>query len=318
MRIAVVLEALAGEPLHSALGFLRQQAPQVSGVEVDVGGYAPARHCDMGLLLRDNASLREFADGIASFGLAISALNAWGNPLHPDPDIASRHRDDLLDAVRLAGALGVDRVVALAGCPAATVGDRYPTFAAGGWLPYLEGIWERQWEGVIAEEWGKIARAAAAENPDLRICLELHPGTVVYNVETFSRVAALSPSIAANLDPSHLFWMQMDPFAVIAHLGKAIAHAHGKDTSFNSDALALNGILDRRWPNDPETLPWTFSVPGRGHGAEWWTRFVDALEGTSARAISIELEDPFVSAREGIVEASEFLSGCGAGQVVIP
>jgi sugar phosphate isomerase/epimerase len=316
MRIAVVLEALASEPLSGALRFLKQQAPQVSGVEVDVGGYAPARHCDMRLLLHDDSSRRAFADEIASFGLTISALNAWGNPLHPDRDIARRHRGDLLDAVRLASSLGVDRVVALAGCPAAAVGDRRPTFAAGGWLPYLEGIWERQWEDVIAEEWSKIARTAAAENPDLRICLELHPGTVVYNVETFSRVAALGPSIAANLDPSHLFWMQMDPFAVIAHLGKAIAHVHGKDTSFNSDVLALNGILDRRWPNDPETLPWTFSVPGRGHGREWWTRFVDALEETSARAISIELEDPFVSVRDGIIEASEFLSSCGAGAVV--
>jgi sugar phosphate isomerase/epimerase len=318
MRIAVVLEALAGDPIGDALRFLKESAPAVSAIEVDVGGYAPAKHCDMRLLLADDAARRAFASEIESFDMMISALNAWGNPLHPDSVIAKRHREDLLNAVRLAGALGVDRVVALAGCPAAVAGDRRPNFAAGGWLPYLEGIWEQQWEDVIAEQWSKIAIAAAAENPEVRICLELHPGTVVYNVDTFLRVAALGPSIAANLDPSHLFWMQMDPLAVIAHLGPAIAYSHAKDTLFNARALALNGVLDRRWPAQPESLAWTFSVPGRGHDSAWWTNYLAALETTSAQTVSIELEDPFVGAHRGIAEASAFLEKCRTATAVIP
>ena len=50
--------------------------------------------------------------------------------------MARKHDAGLRDAIRLASLLGVDRVVALAGCPAGGAGDRAPHFGAGGWLPY--------------------------------------------------------------------------------------------------------------------------------------------------------------------------------------
>ncbi len=71
--------------------------------------------------------------------IGLDALNAWGNPLHPDPDLARRHDHDLRQAIRLATALGADRVVAMAGCPGGSRADHTPHFGAGGWLPYLEG-----------------------------------------------------------------------------------------------------------------------------------------------------------------------------------
>ena len=171
----------------------------------------------------------------------------------------------------------MDRVVALAGCPGGTVGDRVPHFGAGGWLPYLEGVYQRQWEEQIAPYWSGLAEFAAAENPGLRVCLELHPGTCVFNVETFRRVAALGPAIAGNLDPSHFFWMGMDGHKVAAALGDRIGHVHGKDTAFHTESLALNGLLDRRWPEPAAQMPWTFAVPGRGHDLAWWTGLVRAL-----------------------------------------
>ncbi len=116
------------------------------------------------------------------------------------------------------------------GCPGGAPGDQVPHFGAGGWLPYLEGVYQRQWEDQIAPYWSGLARFAAAESPPLRVCLELHPGTCAFNVETFGRVAALGPSLAANLDPSHFFWMGMDGHRVAAALGDRVAHVHGKDT----------------------------------------------------------------------------------------
>jgi sugar phosphate isomerase/epimerase len=142
-----------------------------------------------------------------------------------------------------------------------------PHFGAGGWLPYLENVYERQWQQQIEPYWAGLAEFARAQNPELLVCLEIHPGTSAFNVETFERVAALGPSIAANLDPSHFFWMGMDGHKVAAHLGPLVGHAHGKDTVFHSGSLALNGLLDRRWPNPAEQMPWTFAVPGRGHDA---------------------------------------------------
>jgi sugar phosphate isomerase/epimerase len=201
----------------------------------------------------------------------------------------------------------VDRIVALAGCPAAAPGDHVPHFGAGGWLPYLENVYERQWEQQIEPYWAGLAEFARAQNPDLLVCLEIHPGTSAFNVETFERVAALGPSIAANLDPSHFFWMGMDGHKVAAHLGPLVGHAHGKDTVFHSGSLALNGLLDRRWPNPAEQMPWTFAVPGRGHDLAWWTGLLRAMAGSSARVISIEHEDPFMPAEEGVPEAARLL-----------
>jgi sugar phosphate isomerase/epimerase len=195
----------------------------------------------------------------------------------------------------------------MAGCPAGAPGDGVPHFGAGGWLPYLEGIYERQWAERIEPYWTALAAFAAAEAPDVRVCLELHPGTCAFNVETFRRVAGLGPSIAANLDPSHFFWMGMDGHRVAEALGERVGHAHGKDTVFHAESLALNGLLDRRWPEPAAQMPWTFAVPGRGHGLDWWTGLVRALAGSSAAVVSIEHEDPFVPAETGVPEAARLL-----------
>jgi sugar phosphate isomerase/epimerase len=307
LRIGVVLEAFLDRPLEDVLRWLAQAAPEVTDIEVGAGGYAPHPHCDVAELLHSAQARTAWLDLIARHGLRLDALNAWGNPLHPDQDLARRHDEDLRNAIRLAVLLGADRVVAMAGCPAGASGDGVPHFAAGGWLPYLEGVYERQWTERIEPYWTELAAFAAAEAPGLLVCLELHPGTCAFNVETFRRVAALGPSIGANLDPSHFFWMGMDGHRVAEALGDRVGHAHGKDTVFHADSLALNGLLDRRWPEPAGEMPWTFAVPGRGHDLAWWTGLVRALAGSRARVMSIEHEDPFVPAEAGVPEAARVL-----------
>jgi sugar phosphate isomerase/epimerase len=307
LRIGVVLEAFLDRPLEDVLPWLAQAAPEVTDIEVGAGGYAPHPHCDVAELLHSAQARTAWLDLTARHGLRLDALNAWGNPLHPDEDLARRHDEDLRNAIRLAVLLGADRVVAMAGCPAGAPGDRVPHFGAGGWLPYLEGVYERQWTERIEPYWTELAAFAAAEAPGLLVCLELHPGTCAFNVETFRRVAALGPSIGANLDPSHFFWMGMDGHRVAEALGDRVGHAHGKDTVFHADSLALNGLLDRRWPEPADQMPWTFAVPGRGHDLAWWTGLVRALAGSRAQVMSIEHEDPFVPAETGVPEAARVL-----------
>jgi sugar phosphate isomerase/epimerase len=253
MRLGLVTEAFLDRPLDALLEWLGEHAPEITDLEIGSGGYAPHPHCDRVALLAGERARRAWLEPIEGRGLRVAALNAWGNPLH-DP----RHDADLRDTIRLAAALGVERVVALAGCP----GE--PTFAAGGWLPYLEGVHDRQWEEHGAPYWSEIAELARHENPALRVCLELHPGTLVYNLRTFEALAGLAPNLAANLDPSHFFWMGMDALAVAEALGDRIGHAHAKDVTFDEPKLAVNGLLDHRWPEDP---PWSFATVGHGHDA---------------------------------------------------
>lgn len=291
------------------MDWLIRAAPDVSGLEIGTGGYAPTAHCDMPGLLSDANARKRWSDEISSRGLRVAALNCWGNPLHPDESISHKHDSDLRDTIRLASMLGVERVVALAGCPAATPHDHTPHFAGGGWLPYLEHLHEEQWNRWVEPYWSGLARFAAQENPRLLVCLELHPGTVVYNVETFERVSAFGTSIAANIDPSHFFWMQMDPLAVVEAIGERAGHCHAKDVAFQPNRLALNGLLDRRWPRPPEEMPWNFAVVGRGHDPAWWRSFVLALaaRGSAVAGIAIEHEDPLVSPEIGVPEAAAVL-----------
>jgi sugar phosphate isomerase/epimerase len=76
---------------------------------------------------------------------------------------------------------------------------------------------------------------------------------------------------------------------------------------FHAESLALNGLLDRRWPNPAEQMPWTFAVPGRGHDLTWWTRLLRAMAGSSAQVISIEHEDPFTPPTVGVPQAARLL-----------
>jgi sugar phosphate isomerase/epimerase len=201
----------------------------------------------------------------------------------------------------------------MAGCPAAIATDSVPHFASGGWLPYLENIRNGQLPG-IAEYWRGISAFAQSANPNLLICLELHPGTVAYNVATFEQVAAAGPAIAANIDPSHFFWMQMDSNAVVQRLGARCGHAHGKDVVFQAEHLALNGLMDHRWPNPPAEMPWNFATVGRGHDLAWWRGFLAGLDRAGrVGAIAIEHEDPFVPPETGIIDAARLLAAALTG-----
>src|SRR3979411_2862704 len=147
-RIGLVTEAFANRPLVDVMDWLVRDTPLVTDLEIGTGAYAPTGHCDMALLLRDAAARKAWLSEISTRGLRVGALNVWGNPLHPDPAVGMRHASCLRDTTALAALLGGDRVVALAGCPPGAPGDRTPHFAAGGWLPYLEGIYDAQWEAA--------------------------------------------------------------------------------------------------------------------------------------------------------------------------
>jgi sugar phosphate isomerase/epimerase len=310
VKIGLFTDALADRPLPEALNWLRTAAPEVTQIEIGTGGYSPARHADTALLLSDANARQRWSATISECGYALSALNVSGNPLHPDPAIAGRHDAALRDTIRLAALLGVDRVVAMSGCPGAGPGDRTaPHFAAGGWLPDLEKVAERQWSDVVLPYWTEMAAFAAREHPGLRICFELHPGTYVYNVATFALAREIAPNLGVNLDPSHFFWQGMDALAVVRAVGDRIGHSHGKDTLAIPENRALNGMLDNRWPGRPAEMPWNFATVGRGRDLAWWTDFVRTMaaqgfDGT----ISIEYEDPFVPVEESIVEAAKVIA----------
>jgi sugar phosphate isomerase/epimerase len=307
VHLCLLTDGLAHLELDDALAWCTTHG--LTAVELGVGGYSPAPHIDRAALLHGAQAREALLGRLADAGVELAALNASGNPLHPRRHIAAEHDAALRDALRLATMLGCDRVVAMSGCPGGHGDAAWPVFAGGAWLPDMEGLWDWQWENAIAPYWRDLAAFAAREAPDVRICLELHPGTSIYNPASFAVLAqAVGEQVAVNLDPSHFWWQGMDPVVVIEALDGAIGFAHGKDTIVHADRVARHGVLDFRWPADADTMPWHFCAVGHGHDTATWAELLGALRAAGHDgAVSIEHEDPRLSPEAGIEASADGL-----------
>ena len=308
MRLALVTEGMIHRSLDELTDWLAEHVPEVRDLEVGTGGYSPLRHSPLRL---SAAGRGRWHARLTARGFRIAAFNVSGNPLHPNPAVARRHDRGLRRTIELAAELGVDRIVAMSGCPGAGPGpSRAPHFPANAWLPDYAGVAAWQFEARVRPYWEEINALASRASPGLRICLELHPGAHVFNVESYLRLHAVAPGISVNLDPSHLFWQRMDPLRVIERLGPLIGYAHAKDVRYDPAELALNGLLDSRWPGDPAHIPWDFAAVGHGvNDSSWWRSFAAALAArTSAPFLSIEHEDRLVRPEEGIPRSAAVLA----------
>ena len=318
MRLALVTEGLIDRTLDGVMDWLDARAPAVRDLEVAAGGYSPPGHSPLGLSRDEQPAWR---DHIHARGFTVVALNVSGNPLSPIESVSRSHDHDLRAAIELAAELGIPRIVAMSGAPAAGPGPSpAPHFAANAWLPDYAGIAAWQWQQRVRPYWEGIGELLARVDPAPRVCLELHPGAHVFNVDTFLRLNEAVPAIGVNLDPSHLFWQRMDPLAVIDRLGERIGHAHGKDVRYHEAQLALNGLLDSQWPGDPQAIGWDFAAVGHGaHDAAWWETFAVALATrTDAEVISIEHEDRLVAPEEGIATSADLLAGAMSASATAP
>src|SRR6185437_14053145 len=174
VRLALVTEGMIHRSLDDLMDWLDGHVPEIRDLEVGVGGHSP--------LALSGGERRAWHDRLTARGFRVAAFNVSGNPLHPDPAIGDRHDRDLRGAITLAAELGVDRIVAMSGCPAAGPGpSAAPHFPANAWLPDYAGIAAWQFEAGVRPYWEEIHALAAAASPQLRICLELHPGAHVFN-----------------------------------------------------------------------------------------------------------------------------------------
>lgn len=274
--------------LDGALDWLASELPDVKDLEIGTGGFSPSPHCDASALLSDLGAARAWAAGIEDRGFRIAALNANGNPLE-DP----AHDRAVRSTISLAAALDVHTVACMSGGRAELSG--------GAWFPGVEDAVEAYWRERVLPFWSEITELAAHESADLRLCLELEPGSAAFNISTVERLLEVASNVSVNVDPSHFFWQSIDPLEAVPRLGARIGFAHGKDTVIDPAKTALDGLLDR--------TSWRYATVGRGHGHEWWVSFVRALRDASYDGVvSIEHEDEAVSPEQGIAESGRALA----------
>ncbi|HWR64548.1 MAG TPA: sugar phosphate isomerase/epimerase, partial [Bellilinea sp.] len=235
-----------------------------------------------------------------SRGMIISAFSAHWDPISPNKQIASESDELLRKSIRLAEMLGVPVVNAMSGLPAGAPLDTMPNWVTCPWPPHFLEILDYQWNQVGIPYWRSAASFASEHN--VKIGIEIHPGMLLYNVETFLRMrAAAGPALGCNFDPSHLFWNGVDPVAAIRKLGDAIVHVHGKDCYVDPFNVAVNGCNDHKNYTDIPHRSWTFRTIGYGHDLKVWKDIVSALRMIGYdHVISLEHEDGMMSFDEGV------------------
>ncbi|MBX3596729.1 MAG: sugar phosphate isomerase/epimerase [Rhizobiaceae bacterium] len=305
MKIGMVSDSLgnlAFEPMLDAAAQLG-----IHGVEMNTGNWSAAPHLDLKKLLSSNDERARFLKAFADRGLEIVALNANGNQLHPTD--GERQSQIVDDTVKLAGLLGVETVSMMSGLPGGSPNDQTPNWIVSSWPPETQSILQWQWEAKLVPYWHKLAETARA-NGVTKLCIELHGNQLVYNVPTLLKLRGeIGPIVGANLDPSHLFWMDADPIAAVDALGDAIHHVHAKDTFINPAVCSKTSRLENGPMADVPARAWNYITLGHGHDERWWRNFCYRLRMNGYDGwLSIEHEDVILSRLEGVRRSVELLN----------
>ena len=284
-------------PYPQMLDFCVEQG--VFNLEIGTGNWSSAPHMDLDALLSSPAARTAWMDEQRRRGIELCALNCSGNPL------AYAHEREVTEKTfRLAGLLGVTKIVMMSGLPSGCPGDKTPVWVTTSWPPETQDILEYQWNQVAIPQWRELARLAA-DCGITRIALENHGAQLVYNPETLLRLRdAVGPIVGMNLDPSHLFWMGGDPIEAARLLGRhnALYHVHAKDSRPERGLWGPNGMLDTKPIGAFRDRAWNYVSVGAGHGQQWWQEFFSAVRMAGYdEAVALEMEDLTLPMREGHV-----------------
>ncbi len=244
--------------------------------------YAGVSHLDATDLTAD--AIKTTHDLLEKYGVSISALGYYPNPLSADraeAETAVAHLRHVIDA---AAALGVGRVNAF-------VGRDHTQSVDANWPRFLE-----VWRPLIAHADGKNVKVGI-ENCPMSFGADEWPGgkNLATSPAIWRRMFndVPSPNFGLNFDPSHLILQHMDYLAPLAEFRDRIFHVHAKDARIDRAGLDQHGVFayPKLW-HSPK-------IPGQGDIR--WGAFFGALADTGYDGhVAIEVED---RAFEGSLEA---------------
>jgi sugar phosphate isomerase/epimerase len=276
MQLGFVSAILGDWPLEQVLAFARDEG--FGCVEVmcwPPGGadrrYAGVTHLDVTDFGDDRAG--QVLDLLAKYGVTISGLGYYPNPLDPDAEhrrIVSEHLQKVLDA---AARLGVGIVNTFIG--------RDPAQSLAAQWPMVREVWPP----LVHHAEGRGVRLGI-ENCPMLFSQDEWPGgkNLAVSPAVWRELFETLPSanLGLNFDPSHLIWQHIDYVRCIREFGPRIVHVHAKDTRIDRDRLYETGILGLGWQ--------TAKLPGLGEVD--WSAFFAALTDVGYNgAVCIEVED---------------------------
>jgi sugar phosphate isomerase/epimerase len=233
--------------------------------------YAGVTHIDVTRLSEDEAG--RIRDLCRQFGVSISGLGYYPNPLAADPEQRRVVIDHLKRVISAAPRLGVGVVNTFIG--------RDPTRSIEENWPLLRAVWPE-----IVQHADSAGVALGIENCPMLFSKDEWPGgkNLAISPAVWRRLFAEFPGsrLGLNFDPSHLIWQHIDPVRCVREFGKKIVHFHAKDTRIDPDRIYEEGVLGLGWH--------TPKLPGLGDVA--WGPLFSALSDTGySGAVCIEVED---------------------------
>ncbi|HEY7309092.1 MAG TPA: sugar phosphate isomerase/epimerase [Gemmataceae bacterium] len=276
MQLGFVSALLGDLSLEQVLAFARDEG--FACVELmcwPPGGadrrYAGVTHLDVTHL--DDAQVHRVEELRRKYGVAISGLGYYPNPLDPDAEHRRATAEHLRKVIDAATRLGVGVVNTFIGRdPAQSMAAQWPR---------------------VREVWPPLVRHA--ETAGVRLGIENCPMLFSQDEWPGGKNLAVSPAVwhelfetlpsanfGLNFDPSHLVWQQIDYVRCIREFGPRIVHVHAKDTRIDRDRLYETGILGLGWQ--------TAKLPGLGE-VDWSAFFAALTDADYTGAVCIEVED---------------------------
>ena len=209
------------------------------------------------------------------YGVSISGLGYYPNPLSPEEFEAEQAIAHIHCVIDAAAELGINQI---------------NTFIGRDWTKSIDNNWSR-----FVETWTPLI--AHADKKNVRVGIENCPMFFTNDEWPGGKNLAMSPAIwrrmfeaipsenfGLNYDPSHLVWLQMDCIEPIWEFIDRIFHVHAKDVRVDRSKLNDVGILANPLEYHSPKLP--------GFGEVNWGRFFSVLSDAGYDGpVCVEVED---------------------------
>jgi len=252
--------------------------------------YAGVTHIDVNEF--STADAKSIHAVLAKYGLEISSLGYYPNPLHPDPE----HRDMVIDHLKKIILAAEKLEVPIVGT---FVGrDKNKTMEDN--LENFKVVWP-----PIVKFAAELNIKIAIENCPMIFSNDEWPGgdNLAISPAVWRKMFEIIPddNFGLNLDPSHLIWQFIDYVRVVYEFGERIFHVHAKDMRIDYEGLYQNGVMSAGMGWQVPRLP--------GLGDVDWGKFISALYGVGYDyVVSIEHEDRAFEKTEELVKRGFLIS----------
>jgi sugar phosphate isomerase/epimerase len=235
--------------------------------------FAGVTHIDVNSL--SNGRVDETHGLCEKYGVSLSGLGYYPNPLDPNPEVSKRCVDHLKKVILGAEKLGLENV---------------NTFVGRDWTKTIDDNWPR-----FLKIWKPLIAFAADHG--IKIGIENCPMSFSRDEWPGGKNLAVSPVIwrrmfndiasdyfGLNYDPSHFVLQSMDPLSCLREFRSKLFHTHAKDMQVRQDRL--NEVGSFAFPKEWHTP----RIPGFGDID--WAKFMGMLHEVGYNGpVCVEVED---------------------------